>query len=96
MSNSLLERDSIAVIGLGCRFPGGANDPYLFFSKLKQGYDAITYIPADRWDRSYFHDPEHLGLIGKSIQDKGGFLSGYKIDEFDHKFVLFLISMYFL
>jgi acyl transferase domain-containing protein len=29
--------DAIAVIGLGCRFPGGANDPYTFFSKLKQG-----------------------------------------------------------
>jgi hypothetical protein len=42
----------------------------------------------DRWDRVYFHDPEHLGLVGKTIQDKGGFMSGgYKIDEFDFKFV---------
>jgi acyl transferase domain-containing protein len=87
MSDSLSLDNSIAIIGLGCRFPGGANNPYLFFNKLKQGYDAISPIPTDRWDRRYFHDPEHLGLIGKTVQDKGGFLSdGYKIDEFDFKF----------
>jgi hypothetical protein len=29
--------EDIAIIGMGCRFPGGSNDPYTFFTKLKQG-----------------------------------------------------------
>ncbi|KAH7821909.1 putative polyketide synthase PksE [Monocercomonoides exilis] len=79
-------QDPIAIVGLGARLPGGANSPEQFWNLLLEGYDAITDIPKDRWDGKYFHDPENLGLVGKSIQDKGGFLKGYNIDEVDLKF----------
>jgi acyl transferase domain-containing protein/NADPH:quinone reductase-like Zn-dependent oxidoreductase len=39
----------IAVIGLGCRFPGDANDPASFWTLLAGGVDAVTEVPADRW-----------------------------------------------
>ena len=42
--------EPIAIIGIGCRFPGGANDPESFWKLLAGGVDAITDIPADRWD----------------------------------------------
>ena len=42
--------ESIAVIGMGCRFPGGASDPSKFWDLLKNGIDAVTEIPAERPD----------------------------------------------
>ena len=41
--------EPIAVIGLGCRFPGGANSPEQFWDLLRQGRDAISEVPADRF-----------------------------------------------
>ncbi|KAH7828358.1 putative beta-ketoacyl synthase [Monocercomonoides exilis] len=79
-------QDPIAIVGLGARLPGGANSPEQFWKLLLEGYDAITDVPKERWDGNYFHDPENLGLVGKSIQNKGGFLKGYNIDEVDLKF----------
>ncbi|KAK2958826.1 putative Highly reducing polyketide synthase easB [Blattamonas nauphoetae] len=79
----------LAVIGLGARLPGGANSPLQFWNLLKQGYDAIGPTPKDRWDSAYFHDPDNLGLVGKSIQDVGGFLQGWNPEEVDLKFFHF-------
>ena len=42
--------EPIAVIGLGCRFPGGVTDPESYWQLLHQGRDAICDVPADRWD----------------------------------------------
>src|SRR5262245_16352711 len=41
--------EPIAIIGMACRFPGGANDPMAFWQLLRDGRDAITEIPSDRW-----------------------------------------------
>jgi acyl transferase domain-containing protein/acyl carrier protein len=43
--------DAIAIIGLGCRFPGGITDPESFWKLLRNGVDAISEVPADRWGR---------------------------------------------
>ena len=45
----------IAVVGMACRFPGGANTPAQFWDVLEGGVDTVTEIPADRWDVDAFY-----------------------------------------
>ena len=75
--------EPIAIIGIGCRFPGGANNPDSFWQLLKQGIDAITEIPGDRWNADQFYDPDPT-TCGKINSRWGGFLE--KIDQFDAQF----------
>ena len=75
--------EPIAIIGMGCRFPGGVTDPESYWKLLHDGVDAITDIPADRWDARVFYDPEP-GKAGKTNARWGGFLAG--IDQFDSHF----------
>lgn len=48
----------IAIVGIGCRFPGGANTPSEFWSLLKNKTCAITAVPRDRWNAEQFFSPE--------------------------------------
>ena len=43
-----LRTEPIAVVGIGCRFPGGADSPAAFWPLLRDGFDAITEVPPDR------------------------------------------------
>ena len=43
-------REPIAIVGIGCRFPGGARSPDAFWQLLRAGGDAISEVPRDRWD----------------------------------------------
>jgi acyl transferase domain-containing protein len=72
-------RDPIAIIGIGCRFPG-ADGPNAYWNLLKEGVDAVTEIPRDRWDVEAFYDPKP-GTPGKMYTRCGGFLKD--IDQFD-------------
>jgi len=47
MPSSLAE--PLAVVGLGCRFPGGAGNPESFWGLLREGRDAVTDVPESRW-----------------------------------------------
>jgi len=78
-----MHKDRIAVIGIGCRFPGGVNDTESFWRLLVEGREAVGEVPPDRWNVDRFFDAE-LGLPGKSIARRGGFLEG--IDQFDPQF----------
>jgi acyl transferase domain-containing protein/NADPH:quinone reductase-like Zn-dependent oxidoreductase/SAM-dependent methyltransferase/acyl carrier protein len=78
-----VHKDRIAVIGIGCRFPGGVNDTESFWKLLVEGREAVGEVPPDRWNVHRFFDTE-LGLPGKSIARRGGFLEG--IDQFDPQF----------
>ncbi|HMG55397.1 MAG TPA: beta-ketoacyl synthase N-terminal-like domain-containing protein, partial [Kofleriaceae bacterium] len=75
--------EPIAVIGIGCRFPGGADDPAAFWALLEAGFDAITDVPRDRWDVDALYDPDP-DAPGKMYVRSGGFLRG--IDQFDPRF----------
>ena len=50
--------EPIAIVGIGCRFPGGADDPEAFWQLLREGGDAIREVPADRWDIDAYFDPD--------------------------------------
>lgn len=75
--------EPVAIIGIGCRFPGGVRGPGAFWNLLSNGVDAITEVPPDRWNIDAFYDPAP-GRRGKSIARMGGFIEG--IDQFDPGF----------
>ncbi|MDZ7269350.1 MAG: SDR family NAD(P)-dependent oxidoreductase [candidate division KSB1 bacterium] len=76
-------REPLAVIGLGCRYPGGVNSPESYWQLLRDGVDAITEIPPDRFDINAYYDPDHRAP-GKVTTRWGGYLSD--IDKFDPHF----------
>ncbi|MBL8100976.1 MAG: amino acid adenylation domain-containing protein, partial [Anaerolineales bacterium] len=63
--------EPIAIIGLSCRFPQ-ADNPQAFWELLRNGVDAITEVPSDRWDVNAFHSTEPSP--GKVTTRFGGFL----------------------
>ncbi len=71
---------SIAIVGMACRFPGGATSPEAFWKLLERGGDAVVSMPSGRWQWPAFVDvaEKHRGI------DRGGFLE--RIDEFDARF----------
>lgn len=75
-------RDSIAVVGLGCRFPG-AESPEAYWNLLRDGIDSSSEVPQDRWDVDAFYD-RHPGTPGKMYTRRGGFLNN--VDQFDPLF----------
>jgi myxalamid-type polyketide synthase MxaE and MxaD len=72
----------IAIIGVGCRFPG-AGDPATFWQLLRNGVDAISEVPADRFDQQAFYDADPA-IPGKMNTRWGGFLG--QVDRFDADF----------
>jgi acyl transferase domain-containing protein len=50
--------EPLAIVGIGCRFPGGARDPERFWALLRDGVDAVTPVPSDRWDVDAYYDPD--------------------------------------
>ena len=79
----LLSAEPIAIVGMACRFPGGADDPTSYWKLLCDGVDAITEVPADRWDVNEFYDADRA-TPGKMNTRWGGFLK--RIDLFDAGF----------
>ena len=71
--------EPIAIIGIGCRFPG-AKDPESFWQLLRDGVDMISEVPPDRWPKKAFYHPDPT-MPGKAISYWGGFLDN--IDAFD-------------
>jgi len=75
--------EPIAIVGMACRFPGGANDPSTYWNLLHDGIDAITPVPPDRWDVSIYYDPDPE-VPGKAYTREGGFID--QVDLFDPLF----------
>src|SRR5688500_4534447 len=78
-----MPKDRIAIVGIGCRFPGGINDAEAFWKLLVEGGEAVSEVPADRFNVERFYDPEPGG-VGKSIARRGGFLE--QSDQYDPQF----------
>ncbi len=64
--------EPIAIVGIGCRFPG-ANNLEAYWHLLKNGVDTIAEIPQARWDIDAFYDPDP-NKPGKMNTRWGGFL----------------------
>ncbi|HEY9227526.1 MAG TPA: type I polyketide synthase, partial [Gemmatimonadaceae bacterium] len=75
--------EPIAIVGIGCRFPGGANDPESFWKLLIDGVDAVTEVPPERWDAEKYFDPDP-DAVGKTYARWGAFLKD--VDRFDADF----------
>ena len=82
-SSALASTEPIAIVGMGCRFPGGVSDPRAFWQLLHDGVDAIREVPPERWDVDAFYDA-NPDAPGKMYTRWGGFLEG--IDRFDPRF----------
>jgi acyl transferase domain-containing protein len=66
-------REPIAIVGMGCRFPGGVTRPDAFWRLLRDGVDTVGPIPPDRWDVEAYYDP-HPEAPGKMYTRHGAFL----------------------
>jgi natural product biosynthesis luciferase-like monooxygenase protein len=75
--------EPIAVVGMGCRFPGGASDAARLWSVLHDGVDAVGPVPPDRWDSDALYDPDP-DAPGKLYVRHGAFLDD--IGHFDAEF----------
>src|SRR5271157_5621227 len=75
--------EPVAVVGIGCRFPGDVAGPDSFWDLLVEGRNAISRVPADRWDADTFYDPDPL-TPGRMTTKWGGFVPD--IAGFDAEF----------
>jgi acyl transferase domain-containing protein/NADPH:quinone reductase-like Zn-dependent oxidoreductase/SAM-dependent methyltransferase/NAD(P)-dependent dehydrogenase (short-subunit alcohol dehydrogenase family)/acyl carrier protein len=77
------EREPIAIVGMGCRFPGAAG-PEAFWQLLLDGRDAIVPVPQNRWDANSLHHRDPVSAPGTIRIRLGGFIND--IDRFDPGF----------
>ncbi|KGI70693.1 type I polyketide synthase [Mycolicibacterium rufum] len=76
-------REALAIVGIGCRLPGGVDSPQDYWRLLLSETDATREVPESRWHAARFHDP-HPGKAGKMVTRRGGYLE--EIDQFDAAF----------
>src|SRR4051794_29562683 len=76
-------REPVAIVGMACRFPGGADGPESFGRLLRDGVDATAEVPPGRWDVDAYYDPDP-DRPGTMYTRRGGFLA--EVDRFDPLF----------
>ncbi len=64
------DTEPIAVIGMGCRFPGGADNPAQYWRLLQEGASGIVRVPPERWDADAF-SLRRLLCAGEDLQSRG-------------------------
>jgi acyl transferase domain-containing protein/NADPH:quinone reductase-like Zn-dependent oxidoreductase/NAD(P)-dependent dehydrogenase (short-subunit alcohol dehydrogenase family)/acyl carrier protein len=79
----VLRSEPIAIVGMGCRFPGGADTPEAYWRLLCDNVDAVREIPSHIWDLETFYDPDR-DAPGTISTRWCGWLDG--IDRFDAAF----------
>ena len=75
--------EAIAIVSVACRLPGNVRSPDDFWRLLVEGRDAVTDVPADRWDAAALFSPG-LDQPDRMNTRWGGFLDG--LDQFDAAF----------
>jgi acyl transferase domain-containing protein len=74
----------IAIIGMGCRFPGGANSPEKLWKMLSEERSGWSEVPPDRWNSNSFHHPHPEAKDGVNVH--GGNFIDQDISVFDPAF----------
>jgi acyl transferase domain-containing protein len=78
------EHTPIAVIGMGCRLPGGASSPEKLWEMLAEGRSGWGEVPAERWNWKSFYHPHNEAK--ESLNSKSGYFLDQDIGAFDAKF----------
>ena len=76
-------KEPIAIVGMACRFPGGASSPEAFWESLAKGRDLVGRIDERRWGTEYYYHPNPQ-TPGRSYTWSAGVLDD--IDRFDAAF----------
>ncbi|GLX77744.1 hypothetical protein tinsulaeT_10840 [Thalassotalea insulae] len=77
-------KEPLAIVGIGCRYPGGANDVESFWQMLAEGVDGISQVPMERWDQRKFFDKTD-NRPGKTKVMQGGYIK-QSLKKFDPLF----------
>ncbi|MBO3459429.1 acyltransferase domain-containing protein [Aetokthonos hydrillicola Thurmond2011] len=77
------QTEPIAIVGMGCRFPGGVDHPAALWGILRDGVDTVTEVPKNRWDADSYYDP-NPDTIGKMYARHGSFVN--EVETFDASF----------
>ncbi|QDU65451.1 type I polyketide synthase [Engelhardtia mirabilis] len=77
------DHEPIAIVGMACRFPGGADSPAAYWALQTEGRDAIGEVPPERWAVDEFFDPDP-DVPGRMYTRWGGWIDG--LDRFDAAF----------
>ena len=80
---AIARAEPIAIVGMGCRFPGGADSPEKFWEIVRNGVDTVNEIPRSRWDLEGHYDADP-STPGKSSIRHAALLD--QIDGFDAAF----------
>jgi acyl transferase domain-containing protein len=79
------DTEPIAVVGIGCRFPGDVNTPAQYWEFLREGRSGVVRVPAERWDADAYYSADR-SVPGTICTREGGFLTSWRPDEFDAEF----------
>jgi phthiocerol/phenolphthiocerol synthesis type-I polyketide synthase A len=79
------DTEPVAVVGIGCRLPGGVNTPAQYWRLLQDGASGIVRVPSERWDADAFYSDDHT-VPGTICCREGGFLTSWRPAEFDAEF----------
>ncbi|MGR3219880.1 MAG: SDR family NAD(P)-dependent oxidoreductase [Candidatus Anammoxibacter sp.] len=77
------KNEPLAIVGMGCRYPGNVDNPESFWKLIREGKNAVTEVPKSRWDINAYYDPD-LDAPGKMYTRYGGFVDN--MDQFDAGF----------
>ena len=81
-----MQLEPIAIIGIGCRFPG-APTPQAFWSMMQNGIDGVSEVPESRWDVEDYYDTDKNTPV-KANTRWGGFLKDIDQKEYNAPFYL--------
>lgn len=79
-----MDADPIAIIGMGCRLPGGVRSPEDLWQLVSEGRSGWKTVPEDRWNAESFYHADHTAV--ESWNAKSGYFLDQDVTEFDSRF----------